>query len=154
MSSIQKTLIQKQMDELIQTFVSGKQNVQTSAGWIQSARLALGMSLRQLAERVGVSVSALTNFEKREQADSVSLATLKKAANAMDMELVYYFKPKDGSVKNAVEKQARKKAQEILNQSNQTMKLEDQETNSSSQERELERLTKDIMSTMPQNLWD
>lgn len=154
MSSIQKTLIQKQMDELIQTFVSGKQNVQTSAGWIQSARLALGMSLRQLAERVGVSVSALTNFEKREQADSVSLATLKKAANAMDMELVYYFKPKDGSVKNAVEKQARKKAQEILNQSNQTMKLEDQETNSSSQERELERLTKDIMSKMPQNLWD
>ncbi|MEY4894406.1 MAG: hypothetical protein RL751_1223 [Bacteroidota bacterium] len=154
MSSIQKTLIQKQMDELIQTFVSGKQNVQTSAGWIQSARLALGMSLRQLAERVGVSVSALTNFEKREQADSVSLATLKKAANAMDMELVYYFKPKDGSIKNAVEKQARKKAQEILNQSNQTMKLEDQETNSSSQERELERLTKDIVSKMPQNLWD
>lgn len=154
MSSIQKTLIQKQMDELIQSFVSGKQNAQTSAGWIQSARLALGMSLRQLAERVGVSVSALTNFEKREQADSVSLATLKKAANAMDMELVYYFKSKDGSIKNAVEKQARKKAQEILNQSNQTMKLEDQETNSSSQERELERLTKDIMSKMPQNLWD
>ena len=154
MSSIQKTLIQKQMDELIQSFVSGKQSARTSAGWIQSARLALGMSLRQLAERVGVSVSALTNFEKREQADSVSLATLKKAANAMDMELVYYFKPKDGSIKNAVEKQARKKAQEILNQSNQTMKLEDQETNSSSQELELERLTKDIMSKMPQNLWD
>ena len=69
MSSIQKTLIQKQIDELIQSFVSGKQNAQTSAGWIQSARLALGMSLRQLAERVGVSVSALTNFEKREQED-------------------------------------------------------------------------------------
>ena len=154
MSSIQKTLIQKQMDELIQSLVSGKQNARTSAGWIQSARLALGMSLRQLAERVGVSVSALTNFEKREQADSVSLATLKKAANAMDMELVYYFKPKDGSIKDAVEKQARKKAQEILNQSNQTMKLEDQETNSSSQELELERLTKDIMSKMPQYLWD
>ena len=154
MSSIQKTLIQKQMDELIQSFVSGKQNARTSAGWIQSARLALGMSLRQLAERVGVSVSALTNFEKREQADSVSLATLKKVANAMDMELVYYFKSKDGSIKNAIEKQARKKAQEILNQSNQTMKLEDQETNSSSQELELERLTKDIMSKMPQNIWD
>lgn len=64
MSSIQKILIQKQIDELIQTFVSGKQNAQPSAGWIQSVRLALGMSLRQLAERVGVSVSALTNFER------------------------------------------------------------------------------------------
>ena len=154
MSSIQKTLIQKQIDELIQSIVDGKQKAPLSVGWIQSVRLALGMSLRQLAERVGVSVSALTSFEKREQTDSVSLATLKKAANAMDMELVYYFKPKDGSIKNAVEKQARKKAQEILNQSNQTMKLEDQETNSSSQQLELERLTKDIMSKMPQNLWD
>jgi len=154
MSSIQKTLIQKQVDALIQSFVTGKQNAQISAGWIQSARLALGMSLRQLAERVGVSASALTNFEKREQSDAISLATLKKAANAMDMELVYYFKPKAGSIKNAVEKQARKKAKEILNQSNQTMKLEDQETNSASQELELERLTKDIMGKMPQNLWD
>lgn len=154
MYSIQKKLIQKQIDELIQSIINGKQKAPTAISWIQTARLALGMSLRQLAERVGVSVSALTNFEKREQTDSVSLATLKKVANAMDMEMVYYFKPKDGSIKNAVEKQARKKAQEILNQSNQTMKLEDQETNSSSQELELERLTKDIMSKMPQNLWD
>ena len=127
MSSIQKTLIQKQIDELIQSFVSGKQNAQTSAGWIQSARLALGMSLRQLAERVGVSVSALTNFEKREQTESVSLATLKKAANAMDMELVYYLKPKQGSINQTIKKQARIKALEILEQSNQTMKLENQE---------------------------
>ena len=154
MSSIQKTLIQKQMDELIQTFVSGKQNVQTSAGWIQSARLALGMSLRQLAERVGVSVSALTNFEKREQADSVSLATLKKAANAMDMELVYYFKPKSGSIKNTITQQAKKKAQEILIQSNQTMRLEGQETNQESQTQELERLTRELADNMPKRLWD
>ena len=107
MSSIQKTLIQKQMDELIQSFISGKQNAQTSAGWIQSARLALGMSLRQLAERVGVSVSALTNFEKREQADSVSLATLKKAANAMDMKLVYGFVSKHESLEQMIEKRAK-----------------------------------------------
>ena len=154
MSSIQKTLIQKQMDELIQSFVSGKQNAQTSAGWIQSARLALGMSLRQLAERVGVSVSALTNFEKREQTDSVSLATLKKAANAMDMELVYYLKPKQGSIYHTIKKQARLQALEILEQSNQTMKLENQETSIASQEIELERLTNEIASKIPANLWD
>lgn len=154
MSSIKKILMQKQMDEFIQSIVVGKQSAQTSVGWIQSTRLALGMSLRKLAERIGVSTSALSNFEKREQSETVSLATLKKAANAMDMELVYYFKPKVGSIKNTIEKQARKKAMEILNQSNQTMKLEDQETNTKSQEIELERLTKDIMSKMPQNLWD
>lgn len=154
MTSIQKTLIQKQMDELIQSFVDGKQKTQTSVGWIQSTRLALGMSLRQLAKRIGVSASALNNFEKREQANTATLATLKKAANALDMELVYYFKPKRGSIKNAIAQQAQKKAQEILNQSNQTMKLEDQEINKMSQGIELERLTKDIMNKMPVNLWD
>lgn len=154
MTAIKKLLIQKQMDELIQSFVDGKQKVQTSVGWIQSSRLAMGISLRQLAERIGISASALSNFEKREQADAVSLATLKKVANALDMELVYYFRPKSGSIKNTIEQQARKKAKEILNQSNQTMKLENQETNKISQELELERLTKDIMYKMPVNLWD
>lgn len=154
MISTQKILIQKQMDDLIHSFVTGKQQSQIAVSWIQSVRLALGMSLRQLADRIGISASALSNFEKREQLETISLATLKKAANAMDMELVYFFKPINGTIKNSIENQARIKAQEIIHQSNQTMRLEDQETNSKSQQIELERLTKDIMSKMPINLWD
>ena len=54
--------MQKHLDELIQSYTTGKQPIRTSFGWIQSTRLALGMSLRQLAHRVGISASALTNF--------------------------------------------------------------------------------------------
>jgi hypothetical protein len=72
----------------------------------------------------------------------------------MDMELVYYFKPKTDSLKTTLENQARKKAIEILTQSNQTMRLENQETNSLSQGLELERLTKDLLYRMPSQLWD
>lgn len=79
---------------------------------------------------------------------------MKKAAHAMDMELVYYFKPQSGSIKNTINQQAKKKAQEILIQSNQTMRLEDQETDQSSQKLELERLTKDLTDNMPITLWD
>jgi predicted DNA-binding mobile mystery protein A len=154
MSILQKTLIQKQLDELILSFLAGKQQVSPPSGWIQAVRLALGMSLRQLGERLGISASAVTNFEKRELAETISLATLKKTAQAMDMELVYYFKPKTGSLKTTLENQARKKAIEILNQSNQTMRLENQETNSLGQELELERLTKDLLYRMPSQLWD
>jgi predicted DNA-binding mobile mystery protein A len=154
MSILQKTLIQKQLDELILSFLGGKQQVSPPSGWIQAVRLALGMSLRQLGERLGISASAVTNFEKRELAESISLATLKKTAQAMDMELVYYFKPKTDSLKTTLENQARKKAIEILTQSNQTMRLENQETNSLSQGLELERLTKDLMYRMPSQLWD
>ena len=154
MSILQKALIQKQLDELILSFESGKQHISPPAGWIQAVRLALSMSLRQLGERLGISASAVTNFEKRELAETISLATLKKTAKAMDMELVYYFKPKTGSISATLEKQARKKAQEILNQSNQTMRLENQENNPTSQELELERLTKDLLYRMPSQLWD
>jgi predicted DNA-binding mobile mystery protein A len=154
MSILQKALIQKQLDELILSFLGGKQQVSPPSGWIQAVRLALGMSLRQLGERLGISASAVTNFEKRELAESISLATLKKTAQAMDMELVYYFKPKTDSLKTTLENQARKKAIEILTQSNQTMRLENQETNSLSQGLELERLTKDLLYRMPSQLWD
>jgi len=110
MSILQKTLIQKQLDELILSFLAGKQQVSPPSGWIQAVRLALGMSLRQLSERLGISASAVTNFEKRELAETISLATLKKTAQAMDMELVYYFKPITGSISANLEKQAQKKA--------------------------------------------
>lgn len=154
MSILQKALIQKQLDELIQSFESGKQHIYPPAGWIQAVRLALGMSFRQLGERLGISASAVTSFEKRELAESISLATLKKTAHALEMELVYYFKPKTGSINVTLKKQARKKAQEIINQSNQTMRLENQETDPASQKLELERLTKDLLYRMPSQLWD
>ena len=154
MSSIKKLLIQKQIDDLIQLVAIGEQRSQLHSGWIQTIRLALGMSLRQLSVRIGVSPSALNNFEKREQTEAISLASLKKVANAMDMELVYYLKPKQGSIYHTIKKQARLKALEILEQSNQTMKLENQETSIASQEIELERLTNEIASKIPSNLWN
>lgn len=154
MKNLKKMLMLKQQDDLIHSYTTGNHPIKTPFGWIQATRLALGMSLRQLAHRIGISASALTNFEKREQAEAVTLATLKKAANAMNMELVYYFKPKSGSLKNTISIQAKKKAQEILNQSNQTMRLENQETDHVSQSQELERLTRELAENIPKSLWD
>ena len=143
-----------QMDAFIANTSKGKSSITPNAGWIQSVRLGLGMSLRQLAERMGSSISTINNFEKREQTEAITLASLKKTAAAMDMELVYYFKPKKGSIENTIVEQARMKAMEILKQSNQTMKLEDQATSKKSQLKELERLTKDLSNEMPADLWD
>jgi len=154
MASIQKRLVQQQMDEMISLYGDGKKTAKLPFGWIQSTRLALGMSLRQLAQRIGVSVSALTHFEKREQTEAISIATLKKAALALDMELVYYFKPKGGTIQHSIMMQAQLKADEIMSQSNQAMKLEDQETSNHSQKVEVDRLAKDIAHKMPVNLWD
>jgi hypothetical protein len=46
MNSLHKKLIQKQMDELITSFIIGKSRNIPNIGWIQSIRSSLGMSLK------------------------------------------------------------------------------------------------------------
>jgi predicted DNA-binding mobile mystery protein A len=117
-------------------------------------RLALGMSLRQLAERLGLSTNALAKYEQNEQNGSISLGTLAKAAEALDMELVYYLRPKRGTLQHSLDSQARRKAAEILDRSTQTMMLEQQETSAAYRVQELDRLTSELREQMPRTLWD
>ena len=79
MKNLKKSLILQQMEACIRSHSNGTPQPAPKSGWIQSVRLALGMSMRQLAERLNVSTSALSQFEKREQADAITLGTLKKA---------------------------------------------------------------------------
>jgi len=41
MVTLQKNLMQKQMDELLKAFATGKQSAQLSVAWIQSCRLVM-----------------------------------------------------------------------------------------------------------------
>ena len=154
MAQIEKLLIQQQTDDLIRLVSSGQTILRPPSGWIQAVRLSLGMSLRQLASRLGIAANTVKNFEKREQLEAITIGSLKKVANSMDMELVYYFRPRSGSISKMIELQARKKAEVIVRRSSQTMTLENQETSQESQERELERIVKELVQKMPGILWD
>jgi predicted DNA-binding mobile mystery protein A len=56
-------------------------------------RDALGMSSYQLAKRMGVSQTRIRQFEGAEGDGSIRLATLRRAAEAMDCRLVYGLVP-------------------------------------------------------------
>ena len=154
MIKIEKLLVQQQTDDLIRLARSGQVAIRPQSGWIQAVRLSLGMSLRQLAGRLGIATNTVKNFEKREQLETITIGSLKKVANSMDMELVYYFMPRSGSISNMIELQARKKAELIVRNSSQTMTLENQETSQESQEREKERIVKDLIQNRLGILWD
>jgi predicted DNA-binding mobile mystery protein A len=124
------------------------------SGWIHTLRTALGMSMRQLSERIGHVPSSIAHFEKAEAQGSITLESLRKLADAMDMELVYGFKPKAGSLESTREKQSLKKAKEMLNRSNRTMQLEAQETDAAFNEQELQRIQKMFLEEKPSKLWD
>jgi DNA-binding Xre family transcriptional regulator len=63
-------------------------------GWIAEIRSLLLMTSSQLARRVGVSQSVISNLQKSEREKTITLKSLEKVANALECELVYVLIPK------------------------------------------------------------
>lgn len=64
-------------------------------GWVRAVREALGMSSYQLARRMGVSQTRIIQFERKEVDGSIRLASLQRAAEAMQCAFVYAIVPKE-----------------------------------------------------------
>lgn len=95
-------------------------------GWIRVSREALGMSAAQLGKRMRVSQQEATDLERRERSGAITVATLAKAAEAMDCELRVVFVPKT-SFEATVRRQAESKAHTEQKRVVHTMRLEAQE---------------------------
>jgi predicted DNA-binding mobile mystery protein A len=94
-------------------------------GWIRAIRDALGMSSTELAARIGVSQQRVSQIEHSEVQEAITLETLRRAANALDCDLVYVLEPRT-SLDEAVKEQARKKAARHLAPLAHHSRLEDQ----------------------------
>jgi predicted DNA-binding mobile mystery protein A len=94
-------------------------------GWIKFMRKAFGLSAEALSKLSDASKSAINQAERREKEGKINLETLKKYAEAMDCELVYYFLPKD-ELKTLIKNKAYTKARTSLLSADLHMKLEDQ----------------------------
>jgi len=94
-------------------------------GWLRAIRQALGMSSRQLADRLGVASQSVDDMEKSEAAGTIRLETLRRAAAALDCTLVYAMIPNQ-PLEAMVEQRARAIAIAALDRVDQTMVLEDQ----------------------------
>ena len=92
-------------------------------GWISAVRQALGMTAKQLAERVGLSQPRIAKMELNE--NNLKISTMKKIAEGLDCDFVYGFVPKS-SLQETFNRQASKKAEAILSNVNTNMALEDQ----------------------------
>jgi predicted DNA-binding mobile mystery protein A len=107
-------------------------------GWIRAIRDALGISSQQLAKRASVrSSQSIDDWEKAEANDSIQLKTLRRAAEAMDCILIYALVPKT-SLEDAVRSRARKIAMRDLGRLAHTMRLEDQGTDGTDWETQID----------------
>jgi predicted DNA-binding mobile mystery protein A len=104
-----------------------------SGGWIAAVREALGLSLAEIGRRLRVPRQNVQTFERAEANDRITLATLRKVAEAMGCDLIYGFVPKAGSFEQLAERAARESATRDVQRVVHTMALEDQKPENTSQ---------------------
>jgi len=66
-------------------------------GWLRAVRTAAGLSQGSVAEKISMTRQAYAGLESSEARGAISIASLRRAAEAMDCELVYYIVPREGA---------------------------------------------------------
>lgn len=144
----------KQTAQKIEPYISLRTVTIPSGGWIEVLRKALGMSMKQLGDKIGKSAQAINEVQKREKNGTITLNSLREVAAGMGMKLVYAIVPADyDSLEVYVQKLAEKKAIEIVNRANNTMTLEAQAVNNQRRNNSIAELTEEFINE-PQKLWD
>jgi predicted DNA-binding mobile mystery protein A len=114
-------------------------------------REALAMPAAVLAERLGVADTTVLRLEESERLGTAQLNTLRRAADALDCELVYAFVPRRPLEAQVLE-QARARAEAEVGRIAHSMALEDQAVSLRETESLIERRTQDWLDKP--GLWD
>ena len=112
------------------------------------------MSLQQLGNKISITKQSLTQIERREKEGTITLKTLRDVAIGLDMELVYGFVPKDGSLDALIQRKAKELATQIVLRTSNTMKLEDQGNTNKRIDKAIKERAALIKNEMPKMLWD
>jgi transcriptional regulator with XRE-family HTH domain len=62
---------------------------------LRAVREAVGLTQGRVAERASVKRQSYSQFEAAEERGSISIASLRRVAGAMDCELVYFIVPRE-----------------------------------------------------------
>lgn len=143
----------KALDNKISSLPALQKMQRPHKGWIKAVKEALGMSSKQLAARLKVSPPRITALEKSEVDETVTLASLRRAAEALDCALVYSFVPK-GSFEDILQSRARRIAAEVIGKVDHTMRLEAQNLGSEKLADEIESLAAQILRDQHKIIWD
>lgn len=152
MSEKQAKLARKNLDRKLNP-LRQERIVTPPRGWTKAIRESLGMTTRQLAERMGVAPSRVTAIEKAEATGGITLKTLRDTATALDCHLVYAFVPTK-PLDDILYDQATRKVRNELMHLNHTMRLENQAVTPSDLKDEERRLIGEYLTNLNRRLWD
>lgn len=144
----------EQMESKIRGFSVASKVPVPPSGWLKAIRLSLGMSMQQFADKLSITRQSARGIEIREREGSITLKSLREAAEALDMQLVYGLVPKDGSIDALIDRKARELATQIVSRTSISMKLEDQENSKERLQRAIEEMVIALKNDLPKILWD
>lgn len=146
----EQKLITKQVSRKLEELRPYSQLSQGPTSWIDYVRKGLGMSLSQLAQRVGVAQSSISSSIKLETEGRISVQKLQEIAEALECDLVYCLVPKK-KLEDIIMDQATKKTMALMRETELHMELEDQKVTLDKKERLKELSEERIYSKY---LWD
>ena len=146
-------LARKNLDRRLSPLRESKELGRPPRGWIRAIRKALGMTTEQLANRLGVSQPRVVQLEKSEIEGSVTLKTLRQAAEGLECTLVYALVPNE-PLDEILRRRARAVADNQLALTNHTMRLENQALEPIALREERERLVTELLRGNLKYLWE
>jgi len=149
-----KKLLIEQLDQKLVKFKDAGMVLVPQKGWINTIRTTLNMTRDQLATKLRLTKGAVQKIEEREATGQITIHKLRDVGQALDMQFVYGFVPKDGTIDNLITLKAEKLAQKIVLRANQNMKLEDQGIGDEKINKTIKDLANEIKREMRKSLWD
>ena len=142
----------RQIDQSLQQWREATLSPKPAAGWCQAIREALGMSATALGRRMGMTGNGVRKLESAEAQQVITLASLRKLANALDCELVYAMVPRKPLAEQLLDR-ALTVAGEQLRSVSHSMALEDQAVKGQPQQVQRELLAQELLDGPRRALW-
>ena len=122
------------------------------AGWIRAVRRALGMSQGELASRLHVTQPTVDGFERAESREAITLASLRRVADAMDCDLQYVLVPRRG-LEGSIRARAIELAEELVRRTSHSMRMELQGVGAAESRRQVHELARTLAEKPPRGFW-
>jgi predicted DNA-binding mobile mystery protein A len=142
----------RQLDAALNRWRSADLPPRPPSGWIKAIREGLGMTATHLAGRLRVSTSTVTRLETSEADDTISLGTLRRAAEALGCEVQYALVPKQ-SLEDTLKARALAMALRQMAPISHSMALEAQATSTEAKDEQTRALVEALRSGSPRKLW-
>jgi predicted DNA-binding mobile mystery protein A len=122
-----------------------------SGSWIRALRQALGLSAAGLGRRMKLAQQSVAQLEENERNGTITLASLRRAAEALDAELIYAVIPRR-NLRDTISERAKELAKQRVIRVAQSMQLEAQGIGEKELSERVTELTREL-EQRPRELW-